>query len=183
MVWCLTTFTAKPDTTIILGDPTQSDSILRLLAGNLWVNVNKMVTSGQMDIPMGQAVAGIKGTTLVLGDDGATSTLKVVDGTVELTSLATGAVQQVTTGQLVVADATGLGAPQPFDVAAETAAWAELGVTVDAAPEDVTAGADAADTGDSGSSSNAVVWVTAAAVVVLAGVAASLVLRRRKPTT
>lgn len=49
-----------------------------------------MTKDGKMEISTTQAVAGIKGTTLVLTDDGQHSTLKVIEGTVEFTSLTNG---------------------------------------------------------------------------------------------
>jgi hypothetical protein len=175
----MTTFQAKPDTIIILSDPTQQDSQMKLLVGNLWVNLKKMVTTGQMDLEMGQAVAGIKGTTLVLSEDGTTSALKVIEGTVEFTALADGTVQMVSAGEAITADADGLGEITTFDVAAEAAAWAAL------APDATTTATPApAGTTDTRSSNTAVLLLAAGGVVLLA-VGAVLVSRRRvhPPTT
>jgi hypothetical protein len=80
-----------------------------------------------MELDMSQAVAGIKGTTFVLGETGTTSTLKVIEGTVSFTAKATGQTVDVSTGQTVHADATGLSPVTSFDVNAESADWAKLG--------------------------------------------------------
>ncbi|MCC6148564.1 MAG: FecR domain-containing protein [Anaerolineaceae bacterium] len=109
-------------------DPEKKTSHLKLLTGNLWVNIKKMVKDGSMDIEMSQAVAGIKGTTFVLEEDGTTSTLKVIEGTVSFTSKATGESVMVTGGETVSATKDGLGDLKPFDADAETASWAEYGV-------------------------------------------------------
>lgn len=107
-------------------------SQLKLLTGNLWVNVKKMLKDGSMDIEMSQAVAGIKGTTFVLEDDGETSTLKVIEGTVEFTSKATGESVMVDGGEAVSATAGGLAEIGTFNVDAEMAGWAEYGAKMPA---------------------------------------------------
>jgi hypothetical protein len=86
-----------------------------MLIGNMWVNIKKMAKDGSMQVEMSQAVAGIKGTTFVVEETGSTSTLKVIEGTVEFTSLVNGAVAEVTSEQQVVASASGLAAAVAFD--------------------------------------------------------------------
>lgn len=123
----MTTFTMKPETMIILSPPTAKDSQFKLLVGTLWVNIKKMLKDGSMDIEMSQAIAGARGTTFVLEDDGKTSTLKVIEGTVEYTSKTTGESVMVEGGETVSATADGLGEIEEFDVEAEAAEWAEYG--------------------------------------------------------
>lgn len=103
------------------------DSQFKLLVGNLWVNVKKMLKDGSMDIEMSQAVAGIKGTTFVLEEDGETSILKVIEGMVEFTSKVTGESILVEGGETVSATEDGLGEVGKFDVNAEMAGWAAYG--------------------------------------------------------
>lgn len=122
----MTTFVQKPDTIIVLSKPAEGESQFKLLVGNLWVNVKKMLKDGSMDIEMSQAVCGIKGTIFVLEDDGSTSTLKVIEGTVDFTALADGKSQRIEAGTMISADSSGLGAAQPFDIAAESAAWPQV---------------------------------------------------------
>lgn len=83
----MSTMMMKPGSEVILDTMSEEESKISLLAGKVWVNVKKMLKDGTMNIEMSQAVAGIKGTTLVLEEDGSTSTLKVLEGTVELTTV------------------------------------------------------------------------------------------------
>lgn len=130
----MTTFVQKPDTIIVLSKPAEGDSQFKLLVGNLWVNVKKMLKDGSMDIEMSQAVCGIKGTIFVLEDNGSTSTLKVIEGTVDFTALADGRSQRIEAGTMISADSSGLGAAQPFDIAAESAAWPQVADAPASAP-------------------------------------------------
>jgi hypothetical protein len=123
----LTTFLLKSESEIVISVPPSHDSVIGLIAGNIWVNVKKMAHNGTMEVDMSQAVAGIKGTTFVVGETGSTSTLKVIEGTVAFTAKATGQTVSVSTGQTVTADKTGLSAVTSFDVTAESADWAKLG--------------------------------------------------------
>lgn len=119
----MTTFVMKPESEIILSSPSVKDSQFKLLVGTLWVNVKKMMKDGSMDIEMSQAVSGIKGTTLVLEDNGETSTLKVIEGTVEFTYRETGESVMVSAGEMIRADQVGLSEIQAFDVKQEQANW------------------------------------------------------------
>lgn len=118
----MSTLMLKPESEIILDTMSDKESKVALLAGKIWVNVKKMIKDGTMNIEMSQAVAGIKGTTLVLEEDGATSTLKVLEGTVELSSYA-GESILITDGQTVsVTDGT-FGPVTNFSVEEEMEIW------------------------------------------------------------
>ncbi|MDP3985609.1 MAG: FecR family protein, partial [bacterium] len=132
----MTTFCMKEFSRIILmpGDGPQSK--LSLLAGKIWANVKSMVKDGSMDVTMNQAVAGIKGTTFVLEDDGSTSTIKVIDGSVEFTSKASGKTEVVNAGETITADENGLGQKTNFDVNAESNSWKNLSSNSGKAPAD-----------------------------------------------
>ncbi|MFZ5974255.1 MAG: FecR domain-containing protein [Bacillota bacterium] len=123
----MTTFVMKPESEIVLSKPEAGAGPFRLLIGNLWVNMKKGIIDGTMDIEMSQAASGIKGTTFVLEDDGETSTLKVIEGTVEFTSKATGKSVIVKGGESTSATKDGLGDIKTFDANAEMADWAEYG--------------------------------------------------------
>ncbi|KAF1083376.1 MAG: hypothetical protein GQF41_0154 [Candidatus Rifleibacterium amylolyticum] len=60
----MTTFVMKEDTTIVLDIANQRESKIGLVAGNVWVNLKKLVADGSMEVEMSQAVAGIKGTNI-----------------------------------------------------------------------------------------------------------------------
>jgi hypothetical protein len=64
-----------------------------------------MVKDGSMEIEMSQGVAGIKGTIFVCEEDGQTSTLKVIEGSVVFTDRATGEQTTVAGGEMISAGA------------------------------------------------------------------------------
>ncbi len=121
----MTTFIMRPESIIILASPPQSDSKLRLVWGQVMVNVKKMLKDGSMEITMNQAVAGIKGTIIVAEETGSESRIKVVEGTVEFTDTATGRTLELKEGETVAASEEGLGRVEEFDVAREKKAWKE----------------------------------------------------------
>lgn len=121
----MTTFEMKPESEIVIDTPPQKDSKLKLLAGNIWANVKKMVKDGTMEVHMGQAVAGIKGTTLVLEEKEGISTLKVIEGLVEFKSSVTQEVKTVSSGQALSATSAGLQQITDFDIELESKNWAD----------------------------------------------------------
>lgn len=130
----MSTFIMKEDTTIVLDIAAEHKSKIKMLAGNVWINLKKMWTDGSMEIEMSQAVAGIKGTTLICEEANGVSTLKVLEGSVEFTSKATGEAVLVSGGQMVNADEDGLGEIEPFDIEEEMKGWHETAqqITADA---------------------------------------------------
>ncbi|OPY84559.1 MAG: FecR protein [Smithella sp. PtaU1.Bin162] len=118
----MSTFVMKPNTEIILSSPTQKENKLILAAGNIWANVKKMVKDGTMDIEMSYAAGGIRGTIFVCEEDGANSTLKVIEGKVKFTDKSTGDVTMVSGGEMITAgeNATPL---QDFNIQEEHASW------------------------------------------------------------
>jgi hypothetical protein len=120
----MSTFILKEESEIVLLVPENKDSKLKLVAGNIWMNIKKMAQNGGMNIDMDQAVAGIKGTTLICEATGSKSYVKVIDGTVEVTSKVTGKTVAVNGGQGITAtDAGMLDQPYAIDVAKEQADW------------------------------------------------------------
>jgi hypothetical protein len=115
----MSTYLLKSESEVIITKPPAKITATRLVLGNIWVNVKKMMVDGTMEIDMGQAVTGIKGTTLVCEETGTSSVLKVIDGTASFMSKKTGAVVLVPAGQMVTATANGLGPITSFDITAE----------------------------------------------------------------
>jgi len=68
-------------------------------------------------------VAGIKGTTFVMEETGKQTTLKVIEGEVELTDKTKGITEKVRGGETLTADAGGLGVKTNFDLSVEEANW------------------------------------------------------------
>lgn len=115
----MTTFELKAESEIVIDTPPEKDSKWKLIMGNVWVNVKKMIKNGTMEVHMSQAVAGIKGTTFVMSETGSKSTIGVIEGVVSFESLATGDVVDVATGESVTATSDGLSEKTTFDSSAE----------------------------------------------------------------
>jgi hypothetical protein len=161
-----TTFVMKPETIVRLSEPEETPSRLGLLWGNIKANAQSMLKNGSMKVEMGQAAASIKGTIFTLEDDGSVSRLKVIEGSVDFESKATGESIQVGAGQTVSADKSGLGEVTSFDVASEQAKWDDL--------ERLLAG----DDGAGGLPIWAYILIGVGAAIVLGGVALLLLMRR-----
>lgn len=123
------TFRLGPESEIIvLDDRLRKDSKISLVAGTIWGNIKKMAKDGTINVEMSQGVSGIKGTTFVCEDNGKTSTLKVIEGTVEFKSKAfPNQLVMVSGGEMATADSSGMGKVQKFDVEAEKAKWDNMG--------------------------------------------------------
>ena len=122
----MTTFVMKPESEIVLATQSRKRNILKLVWGKIRANVKRMVKDGSMDVEMSQAVAGIKGTTFVVEDNGKKSTLKVIEGHVEFTSKTTGKKIMVNGGEMVTATKTGLGDKKKLDLVKENQEWDKI---------------------------------------------------------
>lgn len=119
----MSTYIMGADTEIVLDFPEDKTTKIGIVAGRIWTNLKHMVEDGTMEIEMAQAVSGIKGTTLICEEDGATSILKVIEGEVELTSKITGAMVTVKSGQMIYVTAEEMSEVFTFDIDAELATW------------------------------------------------------------
>lgn len=119
----MTTFMIKPESEIIVTVPSGEDSKIDLVFGNIYTNFQKLITHGNIEVEMNQAVAGIKGTTFVCEETGSKSTLKVLEGKVNLTSKITGKAVTVGAGEMAVADAAGSLNKTTFNIAQEAKKW------------------------------------------------------------
>lgn len=119
----MTTFVMRPETQVVINSATKEKSNIRLLFGGIWANVKKMARGEEFGFKGSQAVAGIKGTVLVMEDTGVATTLKVIEGAVEFTDKAGARAETVGTGEAMTADAKGLGAKTEFDVQNELKNW------------------------------------------------------------
>ena len=158
----MSVFVLGPESRVVFDTPPERKSKLRLIGGKIWANIKRMVKDGSMDITMNQAVAGIKGTTFILEDDGATSRVKVVEGTVEVTAKADGTKALVSTGETVRADASGLSEKERFDAQAENENWR----LVAAGPDDKTHDEQTNGLAKSGDVLKNIILIVTAVVVV-----------------
>lgn len=99
----MTTFVLKPESEIVLSAPTERDSQIRLLGGQLWTNVKRMLKDGSMEIEMSQAVTGIKGTLLHSREEKGRSAVAVCEGSVRVTNRQTGEAVALAAGDRAVA--------------------------------------------------------------------------------
>jgi len=121
----MTSLEIKGPAVIVLDIAIPTDTKIGLLVDNIWMNFKSMVETGHIEVEMYQAAAGIKGTTFICEDDGETSTLKVIEGTVEYTSKADGETVMVSDGQMCSATSEGLGPVMDFDIQDEMENWDE----------------------------------------------------------
>jgi hypothetical protein len=119
----MTTYQMGAETRVVCDTPPERDSKIKLLMGNIWVNIKKMIKDGTMEVHMSQAVCGIKGTIFTCTETGTSSEVKVLEGAVTMKHIKTGKEQLVSAGQTLVATSEGLSEPTPFDVPSERAKW------------------------------------------------------------
>ncbi len=81
-----------------------------------------MYTDTSVEFRMKRAVVKVKGTRFILEEDGVASTVKVMEGTIDVESIADGTSQSLGAGEMLAATSAGLGGKTGFDVDAETAA-------------------------------------------------------------
>jgi hypothetical protein len=74
-------------------------------------------------LEMSKALVEVKQTKFVLADDGETSTIKMIEGSVEFKSRATGKTITVSTGEMATATDKGFNKVEKFDIAVENAKW------------------------------------------------------------
>ena len=119
-----TIFKMKPESTIIISKPpTDNDSKWKLVAGNIWVNVKKVLKDGTMEIDVNQAVAGKKGTTFVASQIGDNSVFKVIEGEMFIKAKNSDETADIVGGQQATIDSTGRIVKENFDIIAEQDTW------------------------------------------------------------
>jgi hypothetical protein len=122
----MTTFCMRELSEIYFESPPFKQGKIDIIAGKIWTNVKRMLEGGSMEVTMNQAVCGIKGTTFICEEQNGTSTVKVINGSVEVTATADGSTATLAAGEMVSATETGLGAVLTFDVENETILWSAL---------------------------------------------------------
>jgi len=138
----MSTFIMKPRSSVILGKSPEKQTKLRLVAGNIWVNLKHIYETGQLDVTMNQAIAGTKGTTFVAGENGSVSSLQVLDGLMSFKSLVTGEEIDVAPGEKATADTQGVITKTNFDIASEAKIWDRVNPDSDKTSDKVEASSD-----------------------------------------
>ena len=119
----MSTFALREEGRIEIGAPTEADSVLTILIGNALINIKDIITEGSMNIEQSNAVAGIRGTTFILEEDGYNSTVKVLDGEVEFYIKASGEVVSVEPEQQVTATSEDAVVRSTFSIEQELSNW------------------------------------------------------------
>lgn len=121
----MTTFVMKPESEIILTVPSAQDSKVTLVAGNIWVNVKKMVTNGTMEVEMSQAVAGIKGTNITCSTSHGEDRIQVLRGIAEVLIRESREKVTVSEGEELIVKSGGKTEKTEIDVTQEQKKWEE----------------------------------------------------------
>lgn len=119
----LTTFKLPEETRIYMDVLSKPENKIKLLAGKILSNVKKIIRVGSMNVEMFQAVAGIKGTTFIVEEDGETSSLKVFEGEVEFFNDDSSVI--ISEGMQAFATSEGISEPTQFDIEQEINQWDE----------------------------------------------------------
>ncbi len=121
----MSTFIMKEDSVIVLDIKNEKTTKIGHLAGVIWINLKKMIEDGSMEVEMGQAIAGARGTTFICEEIDGVSTLKVIEGTVEFTNKASYEAILVSDEQMISADENGSTELVALDVNEELTTWDE----------------------------------------------------------
>ena len=119
----MSSFVVSEDSCIRLDIKENELSAIGILAGTVWTNLKKLAKDGDLSYEMGQAVAGIKGTTFICDEKDGVSIVKVFEGTVEVTANTTGKSVMISGGEMLSTDSAGKGTLAVFDMEAELAGW------------------------------------------------------------
>ncbi len=130
----MSVFVMRENGEITIASPPGRITKVGLVLGRLWANTKRLFADGQIEIEMGQAVAGIKGTTFVCEQLEDMSTLKVIEGSVELSHQSSGEKIMVQGGQFSQANDRQILGVWPFDADVEQREWDDLGARGGAEP-------------------------------------------------
>ncbi len=119
----MSTFVLKENSEVVIDSPPEKESKIKLVAGNIWVNLKKMVNDGSMSIEMNQAVAGIKGTTFVASETNGVSGIKVIEGKIAIKALNGDETVDIIGGETANVDISGKIVKDDFDIFTEQNTW------------------------------------------------------------
>ncbi len=121
----MSTFVMKEDTTIVLNIAAENDSKIGLVAGNVWVNLKKMAAGGSMEVEMGQAVAGIKGTNITCSSDSSEDRIAVLRGKASVLIRETQELFEVEEGEEIIVRRGAAPETLKIDIENEQKKWEE----------------------------------------------------------
>ena len=163
----MTTFVMKPDSIIVLDIASEQDSKIGLVAGNIWVNLKKMVEDGSMEVEMAQGVAGIKGTILAASVTQAGDEYYLFTGSAKITSKTNDKTITLRPGQKALVNQNGDIEASKFDIESKAE---EFGIALSVLKDD----------GYQGKSIGWLLWVVTLLLLVTVFVAILLLVRKKK---
>ncbi|MDD3001709.1 MAG: FecR domain-containing protein [Candidatus Riflebacteria bacterium] len=98
----MSTFVVKQNTIMVLPKPETQVSSIKILSGNVWINMKKMVEGGEFNIEMNQAVAGIKGTNIVCGTSPDSDIIRCLRGRVQIRVRTSGEIMDISAGEQAI---------------------------------------------------------------------------------
>ncbi len=119
----MSTFVMKEDSIIVLDIANERETKIGLVAGNIWVNLKKMVADGSMEIEMSQAVAGIKGTNITCSTSRGEDRVQVLRGLANVLIKETREIVEVREGEELVIRSGGNTEKQEIDITAVQKTW------------------------------------------------------------
>lgn len=165
----LTTVVVKADSTIVYDDPRElSHPLVRHVAGNIWVNLKKMVKDGTMEVEMAQAVAGIKGTIIATRVSDQGDEIYLFTSSATVTSKITDKIINLKPGQMALVDESGEIHVSDFDIEAEAV---KLGIPM----SDLKA--------DGYGNNSRLIWIILIVVFTFMAIIVALLLRKNKMKT
>ena len=162
----LSTLVMKAESEVVIWCPELQSPRIEYTKGTFWTSIKKAILGDAIEAKTRLATLGIRGTTFVTEVTPDSTTLKVIEGEIEFSSIVTGEQTRVAAGESATAAMGGLSDTSTFDIETESARW------------------DLDGPGGNGTSPTLVlggVVAVAAVVLVLAG--AGFVLVRRKRTS
>jgi hypothetical protein len=112
----MSTFRICENTRMIMPPREESVSSFKILAGNVWTNLKKMVEGGEFHVELNQAVAGARGTTFAAEQTDEISKFYLFTSSAEVTSKITGEKITLKPGEYAEVADDGIIAVKTFDI-------------------------------------------------------------------
>lgn len=184
----MSTFVLKADSEVVIATPPEKESKIKMVAGNIWVNIKKMVETGSMEIEMNQAVAGIKGTTFIASETNGISEIKVIEGEITVRALNGDQSIDIVGGQSAKVDNSGKIVKENFDIIAEQNTWdnpekidfAALEKSLSSVQNTAPASDSSIPAKSDDKNQTQILYIAIPSILILIGIIIVFVLRRKK---
>lgn len=162
----MSSFEMKPDSVIVLDIANERESKIGLVAGNVWINLKRMVKDGSMEVEMSQAVAGIKGTILAASVTAAGEEFYLFTSSATVTSKITGKIISLKPGEMALVAKNGEIKVSDFDIEAEAV---KLGIPMSDLKAD-----------GYGKNTSWLIWILSIVICLIIVIAITLLLRKNR---